>query len=96
MHYRTLEENGQAALNAWAEGLYGLMSLCIYRFQGGILEVCVAGDRPPRPTAFRRDDERLWCLVSLERGDAPRKERRPNRRPSPEPGSFIPTDWVKK
>src|SRR5262249_26025781 len=29
MHSRTLEENGQAALNAWAEGLYGLVSLCI-------------------------------------------------------------------
>jgi hypothetical protein len=96
MHCRTLEENGQAAMNAWTEGLYGLMSLCIYRIHDDILEICVAGDNPPRPTAFRRDDERLWYLVSLERSEAPKKKRRSKKRPLLEPGSFIPTDWLKQ
>ena len=96
-HCRTLEENGFQAMNAWTEGLYGLMSLCIYRIQDGILEICVAGDKPPRPTEFRRDDERLWCMLSLERGEAPKKKKgRSKRGPLLEPGSFIPTDWLKK
>ena len=64
-------------MNVWTEGLYGLMSLCIYRIQDGILEICVAGDEPPRPTDFRRDDERLWCLVALEAQRSAKKEERP-------------------
>ncbi len=97
MHCRTLEENGIQAMNAWTEGLYGLMSLCIYRIQDGILEICVAGDKPPRPTEFRRDDDRLWCMLTLEPSEAPKKKKgRSKKRPLLEPGTFIPTDWLKK
>jgi hypothetical protein len=93
---QTFDENGVAALDTWIPGLKGITAHCIYRVNAsGQLEICFAGNSSTRPSEFRPDDERSWCLMLLERSEPPPKPRKTTRRRLLEPGSFIPKDWVK-
>lgn len=91
-HYRTFIENGFPALDNWIEGLEPLATRCIYRVDGTTLEVCIVGkEGGSRPTKFKRDDRRLWCLMYLDRSDPPPRRKPATPKKLLEPGKLIPT-----
>jgi hypothetical protein len=93
---RTFTRKGRAALDMWIEGLEPLTTRCIYRVDGSDLLICIAGDSKPRPKEPKRDDARLWCLMSFERSGPPPKRRRAKPRKLLEPGSLIPKELFGK
>jgi hypothetical protein len=95
-HCRTFRENDAAAMNVWSDGFYHLKSHCIYRFGEALLELCVSGNNCPRPSEFKRDDQRETSVLVLQRCDPPKKRRTRKKRKLLENGGFIPPEWLKK
>jgi hypothetical protein len=60
-------------LDIWTDGLESFVARCVYRVEGDLLRICVAGNSGVRPAAIMRDDERLWCVMTLSRSRAPRR-----------------------
>ena len=84
------------AMDFWIRGLESLGSKCLLDIQDSRLKICIAGDSGERPTEIRRDDELLWCVMSLERWNGPRpvKTKRRKRRPLLKPGRLIPDGFL--
>lgn len=91
--FRHTTEGGFLALDIWIPGLEALTTRCIYRTTTDALELCIAGDSGPRPTEFKRDDERLWCLVFFSRCEKPVVRAR-RRRSLLRPGKLIPDELL--
>ncbi len=82
-------------LDVWIPGLEPLTAQCIYKVDGNELVICIAGNAGKRPSEIRRDDQKPWCLVQLERWTGPRpKKVRRKRKPLLEPGKFIPEGFL--
>jgi hypothetical protein len=101
---RSFRRRGVSALDIWVEGLERQRSRCIYQVDGPRLHICIAGNRldsarrlrARRPTEIKRDDERLWCVMTCERCDPPPKVRPAKPRKLLEPGHFIPKGFFAK
>ena len=65
--FKTARSSSWSELDIWIEGLEALVKQCIYRIDGDLLTICVAGNSGERPTEFRRDDQLFWCLLTMER-----------------------------
>lgn len=70
----------------------------IYRLLGANLELCIAADDGSRPTSFQASEASVLVLMTGITGcDAPKpKRQRTPVQPLTEPGSFIPTAWLRK
>jgi hypothetical protein len=87
---RSFMRKGIRALDVWIEGLEPLRTHCIYHVDGSHLQIGIAGDSGSRPTELRRDDERLWCVLSCERCEPPPRARPARPRKLLQPGRLIP------
>ena len=93
-HYRTSVSNSLGELDAWIKGLEPLTARCLYGVSDDELKICIAGDSKDRPTELRRDDEQLWCIMTLKHTE-PTKPSKPRReRPLLKPSSFIPSGFL--
>jgi hypothetical protein len=94
-HCRWHEKTDPPEVDIWISGLESLAAKCVYRFDEEALVIGIAGNAGPRPTDIRRDDDRLWCVVTLDRwhGPPPAKRRR-RRRPLLKRGSLIPEGFL--
>jgi hypothetical protein len=83
--YRTIPNADTSQLDIWIVGLEPLCARCLFRIAGDSLTICIAGNSGERPTEVRRDDRRLWCVMSLERSERPKRRRsgRTTRQPEP-------------
>ena len=95
-HYRAVRAGDVGELDVWIGDLEPLARNCIYRIDGDVLTICINGTRDgERPTEVRRDDERLWCVKTLERCERPHRSRKLGRpKQLLERGSFIPKDLL--
>jgi hypothetical protein len=92
--YRAARSGDVGQLDVWTKGLEPLARKCIYRIEGDVLTICIAGSRDgKRPSALRRHDARLWCVKTLERCERPQRRRKRGRpKQLLERGSFIPKE----
>ena len=93
-HYRVSTSNGLGELDIWIRGLESLITQCIYYIAGDDLEICIGGDSGERPTKLQRDDERLWCLMTLKRSEPPKRRKSGLEPPLLKPGSLIPDAFL--
>jgi len=94
--YKVLNAQETNELDIWIASLARLVARCIYEIHGDTLIICIAGNYGTRPDVIRRDDDLLWCIVTMERAKRP-KSRRPRRVPPLlEPGSLIPTEFLSR
>lgn len=88
--YRAKMGSNLGELDIWQDELprqFGAQ--CVYRIIGDILAICIAGNNGKRPTDLRRDDSRLWCVMTYQRAERPPK-RGAGRKKLLEPGSLMP------
>lgn len=82
-------------LDVWIPGLESLVRRCVYQVDGAVAQVCIAGDSRGRPAAVRRDDSRIWGVVTLYRwAGLPPTKRRKRRQPLLRPGKLIPDGFL--
>ena len=62
-------------LDIWIPSLKALVCRCVYRVEQNRLTICVAGDHGERPTEIRRDDERLWCVITMKKAKLPQSRK---------------------
>jgi hypothetical protein len=83
-------------LDIWITGLESLVARCVYKVSGSQLVICIAGNYGERPTEIRRDDERLWCVITSEKTELPKRQKSRPSEPLLEPGSLIPQAFLNK
>ena len=69
---RTFRRGWLACLDVRSAGPPPRVTRCVYRVDGDRLSICMAGDHGPRPRAVRRDEQRLWCVMTLARSERPK------------------------
>ena len=93
-HCRTSTSGRLGELDVWIKGLEPLTTRCLYQIADDGLEICISGDSRERPTELRRDDERLWCLMTLKRAEPPKPYKSGREMPLLKPGKFIPDGFL--
>lgn len=94
--FRAKMESNLGELDIWQDELpreFG--AECVYRIVGDTLSICIAGNHGKRPTDLCRDDSRLWCVMTFQRAERPRKRRAGQREKLLEPGSLVPRPLVR-
>lgn len=93
--YSAVVSEPDSSLDVWNVGLESLVAQCIYQIDRDRLTVCVAGNHRQRPTEIRRDDDKLWCVITFTRAAPPKRRKRVKSEPLLKNGSLIPAAFMK-